>query len=70
MRRLGTALTIVGTLAIAAGLLSLAGPGLREIGFTLVAGVTSARGALLGGVVFVVVGVLLRRRAMGAAPRT
>lgn len=63
LRRLGAALMILGALAVAAALLAFAQPGVREIGFTLVAGVTSPRGALLGGVVLLAAGILLRRRA-------
>ena len=63
MARLGTALIIVGSLALAAALMAYAGPGLREIGFVLVTGVTSPRGALVGGAVLVAAGVALRRRA-------
>jgi hypothetical protein len=54
---------IVGALALAAALLTHAGPGLREIGFVLVGGVTSPRGAMLGGSLMIVAGVVLRRRA-------
>ena len=40
MRRLGAVLMIVGAVAVAAGLLALLAPGLREVGFALVAGLT------------------------------
>ena len=63
MRRLGAALMVVGTAVLAAALLTFAGPGLRELGFVLVGGVISPRGALVGGAVLVAVGVLLRRQA-------
>ena len=63
MRRLGAALMMLGAAAVAAALLAFAQPGLREIGFALVAGVASPRGALLGGIALLVVGALLRRRA-------
>jgi hypothetical protein len=51
----------VGVLAIAAALMTYAGVGLREIGFALVGGATSPRGALVGGAALVAAGVLLRR---------
>lgn len=63
MRLLGTILMILGALATAAGLLAFAGPGLREIGFVLVTGVTSPIGALIGGMIMLAVGAILRRRA-------
>lgn len=66
MRILGTVLMLLGVLAVAAALLAFAAPGLREIGFVLVAGVTSPRGALAGGVVLLVAGAVLRRRALRA----
>jgi hypothetical protein len=53
---------IVGVLSIAAALMTYVGPGLREIGFVLVGGVTSPLGALAGGAALVAAGVLLRRR--------
>jgi hypothetical protein len=65
MRWLGAVLMILGALAVAAALLAYAQPGVREIGFALVGGVTSPRGALLAGIVLLVAGVLLRRRALG-----
>ncbi len=64
MRVLGAALMIVGALAVAAALLAFAGSGLREVGFVLVGGVTSPRGALLGGGVLLAAGALVRRRAL------
>ena len=66
MRRLGAALMVLGALAVAAALLAFAAPGAREIGFALVAGVVSPRGALLGGAVLIAAGALLRRRSAGA----
>ena len=63
MRRLGAALMVVGTAVLAAALLTYTRPGLRELGFVLVGGVTSPRGALAGALLLVAAGVLLRRRA-------
>ena len=61
--RIGAALMIVGALAVAAALLAWAGPGLREIGFVLVGGATSPRGAFAGGALLLAAGAVLRRRA-------
>lgn len=66
LARVGAALMVVGALAVAAALLTFTRPGLREVGFVLVGGVTSPRGALIGGTVLIGVGVLLRRRAQRA----
>ena len=63
---LGTLLMVVGAAAVAAALLSFAGPGLRELGFTLIGGATSPRGALAGGALLVAAGALVRRRALRA----
>jgi hypothetical protein len=69
MRLLGAALMILGAVATAAALLAFASPGVREIGFALVAGVTSPRGALIAGIVLLVIGAALRRRATGTKGR-
>lgn len=66
MLKLGLSLMLVGMVAVAAALLTLAGPGLREIGFVLLGGVASTRGALLGGTALIVAGAVLRRRALRA----
>lgn len=69
MRYLGTVFMILGAFALAAGLLAFAGPGLRELGFTLVTGVTSPAGAVVGGIILVTAGAALRRRAAGPGAR-
>ena len=67
MQRFGSGLVIVGLLALAVGVLGLLSLLLQWMGVAFVFPVTPWYGPLLGGLVLIVVGGLMRRPSASAA---
>jgi len=70
MRRFGTILMVVGGFVIISALLAVIGPTLQGGGINVTGFVTSVPGALLTGAALLLIGALLRRRALAKSQTT